>query len=156
MVTRLQKLRMGTIPAHDLEEIELSGTDSQRVVHGVLGIIRRDDRLLMIQRSATVRVPLAWCFPGGTIEDGERQDAALVREMREEVHLEVAPGELLMTQTKHHGRLVLYCWSATILSGEPRPNPAEVAQIEWLTPAEIRTKSGVLAGTTDILDAIGL
>ncbi|MBI5763637.1 MAG: NUDIX domain-containing protein [Planctomycetes bacterium] len=134
----------------------MSGVNSHRTVYGVLGIIRRDDRLLMIQRSATVRVPLAWCFPGGTIEEGESQDAALVREMREEVHLEVAPGKLLMTQTKHDGRLVLYCWSATILSGEPRPNPMEVAQIEWLTPAEIRAKSGVLAGTTDILDAIGL
>lgn len=134
----------------------MSGGSSQRTVHGVLGIIRRDDRLLLIQRSATVRVPLAWCFPGGTIEEGESQDTALVREMREEVHLEIAPGKLLMTQTKHDGRLVLYCWSATILSGEPRPNPSEVAQIEWLTPTEIRTKSGVLAGTTDILDAIGL
>jgi mutator protein MutT len=126
------------------------------VVHGILGILRRDDRLLMIQRSANVRVPLAWCFPGGTIEPGESQPDALVREMREEVHLEVAPGRLLMTQTKHHGRLVLYCWSADILSGEPRPNPLEVAALEWLTPADIRARDGVLPGTTDILDHLRL
>lgn len=125
-------------------------------MYGVLGIIRRQDRLLMIQRSATVRVPLAWCFPGGTIEKGESQDEALVREMREEIHVEVAPGALLMTQTKHEGRLVLYCWSAEILSGEPRPNPKEVARIEWLTPTEIRAWDGMLPGTIDILDVIGL
>lgn len=129
---------------------------ASNVVYGILGIVRRGDRLLMIQRSQYVRVPLAWCFPGGTIEEGESQPAALVREMKEEVHLDVVPGELLMTQTKHDGRLVLYCWSASILHGEPHPNPKEVAQIAWLTPAEIRTKDGVLPGTTDILDTIGL
>jgi 8-oxo-dGTP diphosphatase len=129
---------------------------SDNPVFGILGIVRENGRLLMIQRSATVRVPFAWCFPGGTIEDGESQPDALVREMREEVHLEVEPGELLMTQTKHEGRLVLYCWSARIIGGELRANPLEVADLAWLTPAEIRAKEGVLPGTTDILDHIGL
>jgi mutator protein MutT len=125
-------------------------------MHGILGIIRVDGRLLMIQRSQFVRVPLAWCFPGGEIEKGETHEQALVREMQEEVNLEVQPGEHLMTQTKHEGRLILHCWSATIRSGDPTPNPREVAQIAWLTPADIRAMKGVLPGTTDILDRIGL
>jgi len=124
--------------------------------HGILGIIQRDGRLLMIQRSAHVRVPHAWCFPGGTIESGETQPDALVREMREEVNVEVHPGRHLMTQTKHDGRLVLYCWSADIVSGEPLANPKEVAAVEWMTPAEIRSKDGVLPGTAAIIDTIGL
>jgi len=126
------------------------------VVHGILGIIEREGRLLMIQRSAHVRVPHAWCFPGGTIEAGETHEAALVREMQEEVNIEVRPGRHLMTQTKHEGRLVLYCWSAEIVSGEPVANPREVAMIEWMTPAQIRAKNGMLPGTTDILTTIGL
>jgi len=129
---------------------------SESTIHGILGIVQREGRLLMIQRSHNVRVPLAWCFPGGTIELGESQPQALVREMREELHLEVRPGRLLMTQTKHDGRLVLHCWSAEIISGEPRANPREVAQALWLTPAEIRSMHGVLPGTTEILTAIGL
>ncbi|MCG8406107.1 MAG: NUDIX domain-containing protein [Phycisphaerales bacterium] len=123
---------------------------------GVLGIIRQNGRLLMIQRSATVRAPLTWCFPGGTIEAGETQTQALVREMREEINVDVEPGEKLMTQTKHGGRLVLHCWSATILSGEPTANPKEVADLAWMTPAEVRAKDGVLPGTCWILDGIGL
>jgi 8-oxo-dGTP diphosphatase len=125
-------------------------------VLGVLGIIREGERVLMIQRSATVRVPFAWCFPGGSIEAGETQIEALVREMQEELAIEVTPGELLMTQTKYEGRLVLYCWSATILSGTPMANPHEVAEFRWMTPAEVRAMEGVLPGTTDILEAIGL
>jgi 8-oxo-dGTP diphosphatase len=124
------------------------------VIQGILGIIRREGRLLMIQRSAHVRVPHAWCFPGGTIEPGESHEAALVREMLEELHLEVRPGRHLMTQTKHDGRLVLYCWSAEIVSGEPTPNPKEVAQLAWLTPEEIAVKAGVLPGTVEIVECV--
>lgn len=124
-------------------------------MRGVVGIVRRDGRLLLIRRSKSVRVPLAWCFPGGEMEAGETQAETLVRELREEVGLEVAPGELLMTQRKHGGRLVLYCWSARIIAGEPEANPREVAEVAWLTPAEVRSKAGVLPGTTDILDALG-
>ena len=121
----------------------------------VLGIIRRDGRLIVIQRAKTVAVPLAWCFPGGHIEEGETQAEALVREMHEELNVVVEPGERLMTQTKHDGCLVLHCWSATIVSGRPTPNPLEVADVRWLTPAEIRSQAGLLPGTTEILDAIG-
>jgi len=124
-------------------------------MRGVLGIVRVDGRVLMIQRSAQVRAPLTWCFPGGEIEVGETQAAALVREMREEVDLAVAPGELLMTQTKHDGRLVLYCWSARVLGGAPRPNPREVAAVAWLRPAEVRRMAGLLPGTVEILEGIG-
>lgn len=123
---------------------------------GVIAVIRRDERLLVIQRSAHVRVPLAWCFPGGEIEPGESQADALIREMQEELNADVAPGELLMTQTKHDGRLVLYCWSADLLTPEPRPNPAEVAQFAWLTPDELRNRPGILPGTPEILAHIGL
>ncbi len=123
---------------------------------GVIGVLRRGERLLMIQRSKHVRVPLAWCLPGGEIEDGETQPQALVREMREEINVDVEPGQHLMTQTKHDGRLILYCWSASITSGEPTPTPREVAQIVWMTSDEIRRQEGLLDGMIEILDAIGL
>ncbi len=137
------------------QESPLADPVKQPVV-GVLGIIRRADRLLLIQRSKAVKAPLTWCFPGGHVEDGETQADALIREMREELNLNVSPGVYLMTQTKHDGRLILHCWSATVTVGEPTPNPAEIAGLAWLTPQEIRAKDHVLPGTTDILDALNL
>lgn len=122
---------------------------------GILGLLRRGDRLLLIQRSREVKAPLTWCFPGGHLEPGETQPEALVREMREELGVEVRPGEYLLTQTKHGGQLVLHCWSATILVGSPVPNPREVADLAWLTPEEIRRQPGLLPGTTAILDEVG-
>ncbi|MFH1417064.1 MAG: NUDIX domain-containing protein [Planctomycetota bacterium] len=129
---------------------------SDNPVVGILGIMRRGDRMLVIQRARRVKAPLTWCFPGGHIEDGESQPEALVREMREELGIRVEPGEFLMTQTKHGGRLVLHCWSATIIDGEPVANPQEVADVVWLTSDEIRRHNDVLPGMTHILDTIGL
>jgi 8-oxo-dGTP pyrophosphatase MutT (NUDIX family) len=130
------------------------GTPDNPVV-GVLGIIRRGDRLLVIQRSQSVRSPLTWCFPGGHIEPGETQPEALVREMREELHIDVQPDGYLTTQVKRGGALVLHCWSATVIRGEPTANPAEIAEAVWMTPEEIRRKDGVLDGTTALLEAVG-
>jgi NADH pyrophosphatase NudC (nudix superfamily) len=76
--------------------------------------------------------------------------------MQEEIGVRVEPGRLLMTQTKHDGGLRLFCWSAIIIAGRVTPNPLEIADARWMTPGEIRRASGVLPGTTAILDAIGL
>lgn len=122
------------------------------VMHGVIGIIRRDDRYLIIQRSATVRVPLAWCFPGGEIELGETVEAALMREMREELDITVSPGRLIAVHEKHEGRLILHCMTATIDGCEPTPNPAEVARCEWLSREEVALLENLLPGTLEIID----
>lgn len=121
------------------------------VMNGVIGVMRRDGRYLIIQRSATVRVPHAWCFPGGEVEEGETLHVALVREMQEELNVDVTPGELLMVMKNPERKLVLYCVAATLNGHEPRPNPAEVAQCKWLTPDEIERMDGFLPGTMEIV-----
>src|SRR5262245_8328322 len=114
-------------------------TPSQpRVIYGVLGILQKRGRLLLIRRAASVRVPGVWCSPGGAIEQGECPLAALIREMREELGLMVQPQQRVFLLRKHSDRLVLHCWTARIVAGDVIPNPAEVAEARWLTPAQIR------------------
>jgi len=109
------------------------------IIHGVLAILRRGDRFLLIQRAAGVRLPGVWCFPGGQIEPGEAQAEALIREMREELGIGVEPIRRVMVFEKHGGRLVLNCWTARCLPGRLRPNAAEVAGARWMTPRQIRS-----------------
>jgi 8-oxo-dGTP pyrophosphatase MutT (NUDIX family) len=40
-------------------------THGRAAERGVVAIVERRGRILLILRSATVRAPLKWCFPGG-------------------------------------------------------------------------------------------
>ena len=53
----------------------------------VVAIITQERKFLVIKRSATVRSPNQFCFPGGMIEVNETPQVALVREMNEELNL---------------------------------------------------------------------
>lgn len=55
----------------------------------VAGLIYQGDRLLACQRQKTGAHPLKWEFPGGKVEEGEGCLAALKRELREELGIEV-------------------------------------------------------------------
>jgi 8-oxo-dGTP diphosphatase len=54
-------------------------------VVAVAAVIVRDGRVLACQRSRKVRFPLKWEFPGGKVKKGETPQAALVRELEEEL-----------------------------------------------------------------------
>ena len=56
----------------------------------VAGLILGEGRVLITQRRADQALPLQWEFPGGKVEPGEAPVAALVRELREEIGVEVA------------------------------------------------------------------
>lgn len=59
------------------------------------GIVRDDEnRLLLVRRRNDPGAGL-WSLPGGRVEDGEWDHAALVRELREETGLDVAVGHLV-------------------------------------------------------------
>lgn len=58
----------------------------------VAGLIYQSDRLLVCQRKGDGSFPLKWEFPGGKVEAGERYWAALKRELREELGIEIRSG----------------------------------------------------------------
>jgi 8-oxo-dGTP diphosphatase len=62
----------------------------------VAGILKHEGRILICRRRADQPHALKWEFPGGKLEPGESPEAALVRELREELGIECAPGAELM------------------------------------------------------------
>ena len=62
----------------------------------VAGVMERDGKILICRRRADQPHPLKWEFPGGKIEAGESPEAALIRELREELGIESDAGEELM------------------------------------------------------------
>ncbi len=104
---------------------------------GVIGIVVRGERLLVIRRSEHVVAPGRYCFPGGGIEPGETQNAALVREFDEELSVKIRPRRFLW-QSETPWQVELFWWQVELDSpDEPVANPQEVESIHWLTFDEI-------------------
>jgi len=58
--------------------------------------LERDGRYLITQRSEHGTMPLLWEFPGGRVEAGETDEAALARELREEMGLVITVCEQIL------------------------------------------------------------
>lgn len=123
-------------------------------VEGVVAVIRRNGRFLVIRRAEAVVAPGAWCLPGGAIEAGESATDALVREIREEVSLSIRPQCEIWQWLREDGRLMLHWWLAVTDDpmAEPVPNPQEVAEARWVTAAEFRALDSVLPTNLLFLD----
>ncbi|MGF7042018.1 (deoxy)nucleoside triphosphate pyrophosphohydrolase [Mucilaginibacter lappiensis] len=52
-------------------------------------IINNEERILAAQRSNNMNLPLKWEFPGGKIEANETPEACLIREIKEELNIEI-------------------------------------------------------------------
>ncbi|MFB7407910.1 (deoxy)nucleoside triphosphate pyrophosphohydrolase [Streptomyces sp. NPDC056202] len=106
------------------------------VVVVVAGALYDRGRLLAARRSAPVELAGRWELPGGKLEPGESPEAALVRELREELGVEVEPGERIPGEWPLKPGYVLWVWTARLLSGEPRPLEDHDA-LRWLTRSEL-------------------
>ena len=70
-----------------------------QVIDVAAGLIFRDGRLLITQRYADAHLGGLWEFPGGKREPNETFEQCLVRELREELGIEVNVGELVESVT---------------------------------------------------------
>ncbi len=121
---------------------------------GVVAVIRRNDRLLVIRRAQSVVAPGAFCFPGGAIEGDETEEQALVREIAEELGACVRPLRRIWSNTTPW-KVDLTWWLA---EADPdcdyQPNPAEVESVHWLTTAEMSELPELLASNRQFLSAL--
>lgn len=109
-----------------------------RVVAALLAHPEREGVFLCQQRLPGGSRGLLWEFPGGKVESGEAEPAALVRECREELDVEIAVDRRLWEGAHAYPdlevELVLY--AARLVDGTPRNLGAE--QLAWLTLAEMQ------------------
>jgi 8-oxo-dGTP pyrophosphatase MutT (NUDIX family) len=122
--------------------------------HGVVAVLIRGEQLLVVRRSRHVEAPGAYCFPGGGIEAGESEDAALRREMVEELGASIVPVRRLWRSVTSWD--VDLCWWLGELPETESlvPNPAEIESIHWLTIAEMLALDGLLESNREFLAAL--
>jgi 8-oxo-dGTP diphosphatase len=106
-------------------------------IHVACAIIERDGKAFATQRSEGMSMPLKWEFPGGKIGQGETPEACLVREVREELALEIEAGRALTPRTHAYAdfTVTLYPFLCTIRSGTITLH--EHADAVWLRPSDL-------------------
>jgi 8-oxo-dGTP pyrophosphatase MutT (NUDIX family) len=105
----------------------------------VVALIHRDGRVLFVQRSSFAHGAVGyWCPVSGRVEADETQEEAVVREVREEVGLEVAPVRKVAEVPTPDGRYRLHYWTTDLRGGDARPISREVAALKWVTLDEMR------------------
>ncbi len=105
-----------------------------------VALVDTDGRVLIAQRPEGKQLAGLWEFPGGKVERGERPEAALIRELKEELGIDVKESCLApFVFTSHayetfHLLMPLYLcrrWSGTV---EAR----EHAALKWVRPDRLR------------------
>jgi len=97
--------------------------------------IIRHGRVLVARRTHPAPVAGGWEFPGGKVEPGEDPDAAVVREIREELGCEVAVIGRLEGESSVKANYVLRVAVAILVDGEPIPHEHDA--VRWLGPEEL-------------------
>jgi 8-oxo-dGTP diphosphatase len=103
-----------------------------KTIEVVAAVIIEDGKVFATQRGYGAYKDW-WEFPGGKIEAGETREAALIREIKEELNTEIAVEELISTVEWDYPdfHLVMHCFRCSIHSGELTLNEHEAAR--WLT-----------------------
>lgn len=107
-----------------------------KTVRVVAAVIRDNDKIFATARGYG-ELKGGWEFPGGKIEEGETPQAALKREIMEELETEISVGELIDTIEYDYPtfHLSMDCFWCEIISGDLVLKEAEDAR--WLTKNEL-------------------
>lgn len=102
-----------------------------KTIRVVAAVIVNDDKVLATQRGYG-EFKGGWEFPGGKIEAGERPEEALIREIKEELEMDIKVGTLINTVEYDYPNfhLSMDCFFASIVQGTPLLKEHEAAK--WL------------------------
>ena len=103
--------------------------------HVAAGVIWRKGKVLITQRPPEGLLGGLWEFPGGKLKEGETPSDAVVREIREELQIDVAVKGLIsnMRHAYSHFRITLHAFHCCYVKGTPRTsNP-----YRWVSPEEL-------------------
>ncbi|MDC0772889.1 (deoxy)nucleoside triphosphate pyrophosphohydrolase [Streptomyces sp. HD] len=109
---------------------------TERIVVGAA--LLDEGRLLAARRSAPEELAGRWELPGGKVEPGETPEAALVRELREELGVDAEVVERVPGEWPLKRPYVLHVWTARLLPGAGEPKPLQDHDaLRWLNPGEL-------------------
>ncbi|MBF4992787.1 (deoxy)nucleoside triphosphate pyrophosphohydrolase [Arthrobacter gandavensis] len=138
----------------------MSNSELKQVVGAaIVDDLSRPQSLLAARRTAPEAYAGMWEFPGGKVEPGETCEAALQRELTEELGIEVVLGTEVTGPLAQgwplNPKAAMRVWLVEVKAGEPQPledhdelrwvrlDSAELAELPWI-PADLPIVTAVL------------
>lgn len=111
------------------------------VLVSAVALIDPDGRVLLAQRPAGKPMAGLWEFPGGKVETGETPEAALIRELEEELGINTWQSCLAPLCFASHSyddfHLLMPVFACRKWQGTPTPNEGQV--LKWVRPHDLKT-----------------
>ena len=108
-----------------------------RVIDVAAALVFRDGKLLITQRHADAHLGGLWEFPGGKREPNETFEACLIRELREELGIEVEVGELVESLTHAYTEKTVHLKFYRCRWQQHEPQPLGCPAFHWVSAAEL-------------------
>ena len=102
-----------------------------------VGVIWRDEEVLIAKRPPEGLLGGLWEFPGGKREHDEALEATVVREVNEELGIDVEPGAKIaaIDHAYSHFEITLHAYHCRYISGTPKPLGCQ--EHAWVKPGEL-------------------
>ena len=111
------------------------------VLVSAVALIDRDGRVLLAQRPEGKSMAGLWEFPGGKVEPGETPEAALIRELHEELGIETWSSCLAPLTFASHSypdfHLLMPLFACRKWQGQPESKEGQA--LKWVRPTELRS-----------------
>ena len=101
----------------------------------VAGAMIADGALLVAQRERPPELAGLWELPGGKVALGETDAEALIRELREELGVDVAVGDRLGAEVALSASMTLRAYRVTCITGTPQPDDHRA--LRWIGVDEL-------------------
>ena len=142
----LREYKRGMIktPARSWEEAEAVFMERHAprapLLVAAVALVDRDGRVLLAQRPPGKQMAGLWEFPGGKVDPGETPEAALIRELKEELDVDTAESCLapftFASHTYEDFHLLMPLYVCRVWQGNPRP--LEGQTLAWARPNEMK------------------
>jgi 8-oxo-dGTP diphosphatase len=117
-----------------------TGPDLPITLVAAVALVDRDGRVLIAQRPPGKSMAGLWEFPGGKVDPGETPEAALIRELKEELGIDTEESCLAPFTFASHSyadfHLLMPLYICRVWKGSPRPQEGQV--LKWVRPINLR------------------